>query len=334
MKPKESSTIRIAMEAKEPSLRITRWLQTPASRFDIPLEAECTACSDARFKIDDVRRKELEPTHAGYLKFLEVQFDQHLRLVHPTAQRRLGDPKPDWIAELKVGRTQQALDMLRKERPSPSNHYSLGAAYMWAGDYQAALVHFDERIRNHRPGTPPGDLDYGMAGAAAWCLGQETLALKHWQKGTKAKRGIAGANTRTLLLLYAVSILKPDVFSTVDAEELLAKKLAHRWITGWPDPIAELIVGLTTEAQAWEKALDRANSANCNWKSWQLELYKMLKSASSDGGRNPAFQQELARHIAVEHSGYLQGKNFFYFLRNEGFYLARHHCHADPPSSY
>jgi hypothetical protein len=110
---------------------------------------------------------------------------------------------------------------------------------------------------------------------------------------------------------------------------LLAQKLAHRWITGWPDPIAEFIVGLITGTQALEKALDRENPANCNWKTWQLELYKMLKSASSNSGRNPAFQQELARHIAVEHSVYLQGTNFFNFLRNEGFYLARHHCHAD-----
>ena len=174
-----------------------------------------------------------------------------------------------------------------------------------------------------------------MAGAAAWCLGQEALALKHWRNGAKAKRGIAGANTRTPLLLYAASILKPDLFSTVDAEELLAKKLARRWITGWPDPIAEFIVGLTTEAQAWEKALDKKNPANCNWKSWQLQLFKMLKSASSsDSARNPAFQQELARHIAVDHSRYLEGSNFFYFLRNEDFYLARHHCHADPPNSW
>jgi hypothetical protein len=194
MKPKESSTMGTAMEAKDPLLRITRWLQTPTSRFDIPVEAECTACSDARFKIDYMPRKDHAPTHAGCLKALEALFDQHLRLVHPTAQRLLGDPKSDWIAELRAGRTQQALDMLRKERPSPSNHYSLGAACMWAADYQAALAHFDEEIRNHRSGhsrlpwhvaKPPGDIDYGMAGAAAWCLGQKTLALKHWQEGAK-----------------------------------------------------------------------------------------------------------------------------------------------------
>ena len=130
------------MEAKEPLLRITRWLQTPTSRFDIPLEAECTACSHARFKIDDVRRKDHEPTHAGYLKFLEGQFDQHLRLVHPTAQRLLEDPKPDWTAELRVGHAEQAIDMLRKERPSPSNHYSLGAAYMWTGGLPSGACPF------------------------------------------------------------------------------------------------------------------------------------------------------------------------------------------------
>jgi hypothetical protein len=58
---------------KRPFLRVTKWLGT------IPLEAECTACADAKFQ---VRASSHRPTVAEYQKALQSQFDQHVKAVH------------------------------------------------------------------------------------------------------------------------------------------------------------------------------------------------------------------------------------------------------------
>lgn len=85
-------------------------------------------------------------------------------------------PSDKWIDDLRADRIDQALDYLRKELQSPSlspsNYYSLGAVYMWAGDYQSAFTHFDNQIRAALPRNPPDDATFGMAGAAAWVSGR------------------------------------------------------------------------------------------------------------------------------------------------------------------
>jgi hypothetical protein len=58
---------------KRPFLRVTKWLGT------IPVEAECTACTDAKFQ---VRASSHRPTVAEYQKALQSQFDQHVKAVH------------------------------------------------------------------------------------------------------------------------------------------------------------------------------------------------------------------------------------------------------------
>jgi hypothetical protein len=79
------------VRTKKPSLRITRWLRS--RRQPIPLEAECTACSDAQFKIKHDKRSETRPFGAfppvyapngdHFRATLERQFDEHMKLVHP-----------------------------------------------------------------------------------------------------------------------------------------------------------------------------------------------------------------------------------------------------------
>jgi|SRR5580700_6888105 tetratricopeptide (TPR) repeat protein len=70
--------------------------------------------------------------------------------------QRLGD---SWTDELRADRIAQVVDYLRKElralRSYPSNYYTLGAVYMWSGDYRSALAHFDEQIRAALPLNAP-----------------------------------------------------------------------------------------------------------------------------------------------------------------------------------
>src|SRR5215469_505549 len=169
----------------------------------------------------------------------------------------LGD---SWIDELRSDRIAEVVDHLRKELQSPSlypsNYYSLGAVYMWSGDYRSALTHFDEQIRVALPGNEPGDSAFGMAGAAAWCLADEGPAINYWQKGTTAEYAVAGANTRTELLLYAASRLNPATFPRQSAEQLLIKKASHWRVESWPGPIAQYILGIASEQEVRQKTVD------------------------------------------------------------------------------
>jgi hypothetical protein len=58
---------------KKPFLRVTKWLGT------IPVEAECTACSDAKFQAHSSGHR---PNLEQYQRTLQSQFDQHLKVAH------------------------------------------------------------------------------------------------------------------------------------------------------------------------------------------------------------------------------------------------------------
>jgi len=231
-----------------------------------------------------------------------------------------------WIDELKAGRAKEALDHLRQEPPSPSNFISLGAAYMWTGDFRSALAHFQEQIQAALPSNHPGDLSFGMAGSAAWCLGDSKLAIKYWRKGTKPGYAVGGANTRTSLLLYVAAVQNPEAFSMRAAEELLTEKASHWRVRHWPGPIAEFILGTASEEAVREKAVYKSTkmrSYKKNPMSWQLDFYKLLKTVASGNIESCVLEKEFQALLNVRGSEYLDGSNFFYFLRLEEFYLAR-----------
>ncbi len=83
----ESAVVR----TQKPALRITRWLRS--RRQPIPLEAECTACAEAQFKIKydkrsgpfffDRRTPLGPPDHDRCRSALQSEFEEHVNLVHP-----------------------------------------------------------------------------------------------------------------------------------------------------------------------------------------------------------------------------------------------------------
>ena len=61
---------------KKPFLRVTKWLGT------IPVEAECTACTEVKFQ---VRSASHRPSQEEYQKALQREFDHHVKTVHMAA---------------------------------------------------------------------------------------------------------------------------------------------------------------------------------------------------------------------------------------------------------
>ena len=76
------------MRTKEPTLRITKWLRTAdLSGTEIPLEAECSACADARFEAPFSLRHHLvqpfhQPDRDRFQQSLQAAFDRHVSDVH------------------------------------------------------------------------------------------------------------------------------------------------------------------------------------------------------------------------------------------------------------
>lgn len=66
------------MPRKEPRLRVTKWAGS------VPVEAECTACGDAIFKVEEWDSGEplQEPDRQHYQDILQYGFDQHCAAAH------------------------------------------------------------------------------------------------------------------------------------------------------------------------------------------------------------------------------------------------------------
>ena len=98
---------------------------------------------------------------------------------------------------------------------------TLGVALLWLERYTEAWEHFHAVIE-----TAPrvGDVYYGMAGVAKWCLGRPDEAVSEWRAGLKAKYARAsGLNVSSPLLLFFAAVREPRVFDRKSAEKLLLK---------------------------------------------------------------------------------------------------------------
>jgi hypothetical protein len=74
------------MRTKLPTFRITRQISYDLGR-KIPIEAECSACADVRFKIDHDKRETYHaPDRERMLENLKRAFDAHVAIAHRSTQ--------------------------------------------------------------------------------------------------------------------------------------------------------------------------------------------------------------------------------------------------------
>ena len=67
---------------KKPFLRVTKWLG------DIPVEAECTACTEVKFQASSASHR---PSREEYQRALQREFEHHVKTVHmaPAVESKL-----------------------------------------------------------------------------------------------------------------------------------------------------------------------------------------------------------------------------------------------------
>jgi hypothetical protein len=76
------------MRTKKPSFRVTREI-TVAVGGKVPIEAECSCCADALFKIKvDKRETYHQPVRELYLNRLKRAFQAHVEIAHPAEPER------------------------------------------------------------------------------------------------------------------------------------------------------------------------------------------------------------------------------------------------------
>jgi hypothetical protein len=68
---------------KKPSLHVTKWLG------DIPVEIDCTACPEWRFRVTSSSHR---PNREEYSQQLQRAFDQHFKIVHQSSVHPSDDP--------------------------------------------------------------------------------------------------------------------------------------------------------------------------------------------------------------------------------------------------
>ena len=178
--------------------------------------------------------------------------------------------KPSVWTLLRGGETEQQAGLLQRQRaftenPNGSNTMSLGIAYLWLHEYQSAWSHFRNALETR---GAKGDVYFGMAGVAMWCLDRPSDAVAEWRAGVKANyaRG-GGLNITMPLLLFFASIIKPEVFEIRSAKELMVKKTNDTRIENWPGPIASWLLRQITEEefQGHCNGTDAKNALNRKW---------------------------------------------------------------------
>jgi hypothetical protein len=144
----------------------------------------------------------------------------------------------------------------------------LGFTNLLLENYSTASEICLHAIKNQRWTS---EVYFEIAGIAKWCMGKPTVAVEHWKAGMKAQYGDAAGAARVRLLLFAASILRPDVMSQSQARRLLEKKRNHRRINNWPGPLVRLCLG--------EQGIDvgcETESAINKCREWEIAFYESL----------------------------------------------------------
>lgn len=230
----------------------------------------------------------------------------------------MGDP---WKL-LRAGNAKKGFALIKRRHAkegTPSDIISLGAAYLWLGEYQSAWDHFHAANQAY-----PRQLSdfYGMAGVAKWCLGDHTEAVRQWRTGLDAHYADAnGLGIKLPLLLFFASVVQSNVIKRSLVEELLVKKTKDTRSYEWPGAIARCIVGLTNESDLLSQC-EVKDKSEAGDRKWLFGFYTALFALHR--GDRTAFSSAM-RNLSDTSGPDWSDHDFFLFRMWGGeFFLARH----------
>jgi hypothetical protein len=220
----------------------------------------------------------------------------------------------------------RGLDLAQKaylERQNGSRTMQLGIAYLWLRKYDAAFEHFNKAIHIR---LIAGDVFFGMAGVAKWCLGKPNDAVSLWSDGLSVRYARSnGLAIRMPLLLFYASVVRPGIYKTESAQNLLEEKLLDRRINVWPGPIAKRILGRIDRDELRIQVRAEQDGIICN-RLWLAEFYELLIQFQKIEGQTR--RDSLRDWCDISKPEWSNEKVFLNRVWCEEYFLARHEVEA------
>lgn len=167
---------------------------------------------------------------------------------------------------------------------------------------------------------------YSLGGAARWCLGDHTEAVKLWRLGTQAPYATYGVGLECPRLLVLVAILDSELCDRAKALELLKKRASDPRVHGYPGTLAQFVVGVIND-EALEVSLDRrgARYAQCSNRDhkWQAAFYRAVLDLERSVITRATFKQLAESMTEVSQFDDLDSTEFWWLTRCAEFYVAR-----------
>jgi hypothetical protein len=155
-----------------------------------------------------------------------------------------------------------------RRKPELGNSRTLGFTYLLLEDYPAAWELCKEALHKLRWTS---SCFFEIAGTAKWCMGDPSGAVERWKVGMGAQYGDAAGGARVRLLLFAASVLKPNLISRSQARKLLEKKRSQKRIGNWPGYLVRLCLDekeIDFEFEEARRSLQR--------RKWEIAFYSAL----------------------------------------------------------
>ncbi|HVM62917.1 MAG TPA: hypothetical protein VMV72_18795 [Verrucomicrobiae bacterium] len=234
-------------------------------------------------------------------------------------------------ALLRAGKAEQerGLNLVRQaytQKPCGSEIMQLGIALLWLGRYVEAWEHYRGAIREYPRAS---DGDYGMAGVAKWCLGEQRDAVSEWNLGLRAKYERAGLGVKMPLLLYFASVIRPDLYASDDAKKVMLEKTKNRRIKWFPGPILQWILGQISEDELRQRCQGR-HEPDLRNNLWQVEFYRSLMTYEK--GEVLLFRESMSKLSDIHQPEWQSETVLLDRIWCEEFFLARHEAQLDSPS--
>jgi lipoprotein NlpI len=223
---------------------------------------------------------------------------------------------------LRSGEVELGLQEMRDAyllKPDASQTMRLGVAYLWVESYEAAWAHFKHAIDTY-PRTMSSF--YGMAGVAKWCLDEPDEAINQWRAGLVAQyTDTAGLGLKLPLLLFFVSVVKPEQASRAEVMKLLEERAGDARAKYWPGPLVKFILGQIDESETRAQCNGRSESETSGH-LWLADFYQGIREL--EHGKVAKYQESMKRIIDMSLQEWLDEKFFLGRMWSEEYFLARH----------
>ncbi len=226
-----------------------------------------------------------------------------------------------WFS-LRAGKVTTGLRLFQKNydrQPTASHIMELGVACLWVEQYERAWKLFRKAVEEY-----PHSMSsfYGMAGAAAWCLGNVAEAVGQWRNGLESSYADTdGLGIHLPLLLLTASILRPGSFETQMALRILRKKARDHRVQEWPGPIALLALGEICKGQL-QNHCSAADDLQTQDREWLATFYEAVLTYRV--GESAILKRTMQSLADIASPPWANQEFFLVRMWSEEFFIARH----------